>query len=94
MLMVGDAEPLVLSGVFDVANAHDLERAIQRHAAGTNADVVIDCGPLEFIDSSAVGILLYVRRNLSADDRALRLINLPPHINRALQAMAVLDFLV
>ena len=69
-----DAEPVHLSGEFDIATAADLRHALTDDTEATV--VVADFADVTFVDSSALRALLEVRQQLEHQGRSLRLINL------------------
>lgn len=60
---------------------HPLFDAVDTHGAG---DVVLDLGELHFLDSNGLGMLLVLRERVSATGRRLRLVNVPPRVDKVL----------
>lgn len=54
-------------------------------------DVVLDCSGIEFVDSSGLRTLLEAHDRLSADNRALVLLNPPPLLLRLLEMTDLVD---
>jgi anti-sigma B factor antagonist len=72
---------LAMSGELDVATAPELEQAL-RAASGS---VVIDCGALEFMDATGIGVLVRALRHL--DD--LRLVKVTPMVRRVITTVGL-----
>ena len=73
-----DAEPVRLSGEFDIATAADLRHALTDDTEA--AVVVADFAEVTFVDSSALRALLEVRQQLEQQGRSLRLVNHPEQV--------------
>lgn len=73
---VGAQQVLTISGELDIATAPNLKEAL-RLASGA---VLIDCQALQFIDASAIGVLVAALDHLDG----IRLINAGPRIRRVI----------
>lgn len=62
-----------------------------RQAAGQEAS--LDAGALRSFDSSAVALLLELRRDLAHEGKALRLVNLPPKLQELVALYGVSELL-
>jgi len=82
--LVGDADMLAAPGI-----AEDLHKVIE--ASGD--DVVIDCGALEFIDSSGIRVLIEARNALDGQARKMRIVNMPATGHRAIEVLKLCEFL-
>jgi anti-sigma B factor antagonist len=60
----GTSRRLALSGELDLSSADQLEEAIRQAELGGAAEIVVDLGDLEFMDSTGLSVLL------SAHDRS------------------------
>lgn len=58
-----------------------LFEAVNAHGAG---DVVLDLGELHFLDSNGLGMLLVLCERIAATGRRMRLINVPPKVDKVL----------
>lgn len=56
-------------------------------------DILIDCIGLEFIDSSGIGVLIASRNKLDAQGRSMRIVNMPPTGQRAIEVLNLCEFL-
>jgi anti-sigma B factor antagonist len=71
----------------DLANAADVERELQRAVDTSDADLLVDCRQLSFIDSSGIYVLERRRDRLRAQGRDLRIINVGPSVRRVLDIL-------
>lgn len=53
----GERIRLALAGELDLSNAHTVESALEE-ACGEGKDVLVDLGPLEFLDSTGIALLV------------------------------------
>ncbi len=56
-------------------------------------DVVLDLGELRFLDSNGLGMLLVLRERLFASGRRLRLVNVPPRVDKVLERTGTQEML-
>ncbi|HYG88005.1 MAG TPA: STAS domain-containing protein [Azospirillum sp.] len=56
--------------------------AVDSHA---DADVVLDLGDLDFVDSNGLCMLLTLKQRVHATGRTLRLVNVPPRVDKLLE---------
>lgn len=63
---------VTLAGELDLANAPALRELLQDEISAHDLPVVLDLAAVSFMDSTALGVLVRVRRLLRAEDRALR----------------------
>jgi anti-sigma B factor antagonist len=81
---VGSACVVRLAGELDLYNADQVRRALEEACAGSPERVVVDLGEVEFMDSTALGVLIEARTKL--DNRAGFLLAAPAlETRRALQ---------
>src|SRR5262249_34070176 len=80
---------VVLRGEIDLAAADRLAAAFD----GVDRDVVVDCADLDFIDSYGIKELLRARLRLNAAGCELRLIRVPPFVERVLALLGVRELL-
>ena len=64
---------LSLRGEIDLANAEELRRDVEA-VLSDDADLIIDCSELTFIDSTGIGVLWRARARLSATGHRLYLL--------------------
>ena len=81
---VGDAVVVRRSGELDLYNAHEVRNALVEQAAGEPERVVVDLSGVEFIDSTALGVLIEARTKL-ANRRSFLLAAPGRETHRALQ---------
>src|SRR5437588_9743286 len=68
--------PFAVEGEIDMASAPGLEAALITHVQRSTGDVVLDCTAMTFIDSTGIGVLIRLARQLDATDRRLVVTNL------------------
>ena len=73
-----------LAGELDLYNAHEVRNALVEQAAGEPERVVVDLSGVEFIDSTALGVLIEARTKL-ANRRAFLLAAPAVETRRALE---------
>jgi anti-anti-sigma factor len=73
----GDGRTLILTGELDLATAHILESALDRHCGDPDAagDVTLDLAALDFMDSTGIKFLIDGRD--TARERGVRLSLVP-----------------
>jgi anti-sigma B factor antagonist len=71
-----------LEGEIDAGNAPQLQRPLLAYAERCDGEVVIDCGALDFIDSSGLRVLVDVARR---NERTLVLVDLAPRCRRVFE---------
>jgi anti-sigma B factor antagonist len=70
---VGSAELVRLTGEIDLANAHDIGRAIARHTSAAGA-VLVDLTRVSFLDSAGVRLLDALAGDMSQSGTPFRLV--------------------
>jgi anti-sigma B factor antagonist len=70
---LGSAELVCLTGEIDLANAHDIGRAIARHISAAGA-VLIDLTRVTFLDSAGVRLLDALAGDMSDNGTPFRLV--------------------
>ena len=81
---VGEASVVRLGGELDLYNAHEVRDTLLAACLDSPARVVVDLGEVEFIDSTALGVLIEARTKL-ADARGFLLAAPGLETRRALQ---------
>lgn len=74
----------------DLANAAAVEDDLQRAVDASDADLLVDCRQLSFIDSSGIYVLERTRDRLRAQGRDLRIINVGPSVRRVFDILGLL----
>ena len=91
----GDSARLVLSGELDLASSNSLVDAVTRLVGADAKEIVLDIGPLVFIDSTGLRALLSSRAACAEKDTALMLAPAPeqvsPQVRRLLQVTGLLE---
>jgi anti-anti-sigma factor len=77
----------------DRARAEELRNQLLVLVNVTTDDLVLDCSRLAFIDSSGVGVVLYMRRLLELQGRRLRVENVHGQPRRVLDLLRVREIL-
>ncbi len=73
-----------VSGRFDFALHQDFRRATEE-ASGALSSIVIDLGATEYVDSSALGMLLVLRDQVGDRQDAVRIVRARPEVKKILQ---------
>lgn len=64
-----------LIGWMDIVTSAKFRAAMTKATHATKANVVLDCARLDYIDSSAMGSILFWREKLAADHRSIAFVN-------------------
>jgi len=78
-------------GEVDLATADALEARLRVLAVVTAADVILDCRDLTFIDSIGIGVFVRFHRNLDAQGRELRVVNMSEHVRRPFDILGLTE---
>ncbi|HEY1739738.1 MAG TPA: STAS domain-containing protein [Acidimicrobiia bacterium] len=81
---------LSLRGEIDLANAEEFREEIEG-ALRDDADLMIDCSELTFIDSMGIGVLWRARARLSATGHRVYLLKVNDKVRPALDAVGLLN---
>lgn len=82
---MGPAVRLAAEGDLDVRTAPDLQREVSRALDGASGDVELDLSGVTFLDSSALGALVEIKRVVEDDGRALRVVGVSTKVMRVLE---------
>jgi anti-anti-sigma factor len=82
-----------LRGDVDTVTAPQVRLELRTAVNTDDADVVIDCTELSFIDSTGVAVLLEMNRLLEGDSRNMLIVNVPPGPRRVFDALGLTDLL-
>ena len=69
-----------LSGEFDIFNSAILKNELNQLTEQKNTDMVLDCAALDYIDSTAIGSLVAVLKNVKTYGGKVYLLNLKPNL--------------
>ena len=69
-----------LSGEIDIFNSADMKAELLKLLDEKNAHLVIECSKLEYIDSTALGVLVAILKNVKLYSGEMRLINVRPNL--------------
>ncbi len=72
-----------ISGRFDFRVVEDFRDAYS-NAGNDDTAFIIDMHDTEYMDSSALGMLLNMQKKLGADRERIRIVNCKPHIRKVL----------
>ena len=81
----GDCAVLQVTGEVDVYTAPLLRERIQELAAGGAVHLIADLGPVDFIDSTGLGVLVGGLKRLRGDGGSLALVITTPRILRVFE---------
>ncbi len=79
----GASVTIAISGRFDFGQQADFRRAYETEAT-PDKTVVIDLGKVDYVDSSALGMMLVLREHMNNDGSKIRIINCRPEIRSIL----------
>lgn len=71
---------VTLSGEVDIFNSADLKTQLTELMEEQVADIHIDCANLDYIDSTGLGALVGVLKNIKTHDKEIHLSNVKPNI--------------
>ena len=71
-----------LSGDIDLGNAEAFYQAVASAYQETPADLLFDCKALNFIDSTTLGTFVKILKQVTADGRKMKLMQLQPKIKK------------
>lgn len=78
----GAVTVVAVTGDVDMSTAPQLEQRLTELADGGAHSLVVDLSGVEFLDSSALGVLVGVHKRLAADHGAIKLVCGHPRIER------------
>ncbi|HEY3831165.1 MAG TPA: STAS domain-containing protein [Acidimicrobiia bacterium] len=84
------AVTLSLRGEIDLANAEEFRQEVEG-ALRDDADLMVDCSELTFIDSMGIGVLWRARARLSATGHRVYLLKVNDKVRPALDAVGLLN---
>ena len=71
-----------LTGEIDIFNSADLKKQLTDLTLEKNADLYINCKNLEFIDSTVLGALVGVLKNVKSYGGEIHLVKIKPNLSR------------
>jgi len=75
-----DVWDVKLTGEFDIFNSSVLKDALNTIIGEKKASLCIDCESLHYMDSTSIGVLVSVLKNVKTYDGAVALKNLKPNL--------------
>ena len=87
----GGAPGVLVTGEVDISTAQELTTAIDAAIARTEGAFVVDLCDVNFLDSSAISVLVRARGMLDRDERDLVVVCPPGPVRRALDLVAIHD---
>jgi anti-anti-sigma factor len=82
-----------IHGDFDVATVPHYRALLRRAINVSDADVLVDCTQMTFIDSTGITALLEAHRLLTERGRHLLVANVKPRLRRPFEILGVEDLL-
>ena len=79
----GDVLTIRVSGAFDFKSHAEFRRAYEGVSPRPRR-IVVDLAEADYVDSSALGMLLLLRQHAGCDDRCITLANVQPAVARIL----------
>jgi anti-sigma B factor antagonist len=80
-----------LIGEIDLANAATVEADMQRAVDTSEADLVVDCHQLTFMDSSGIHLLERTKKRLQDSGRDLRIVHAGRSPRRVFEILGLLE---
>ena len=75
---------IIISGRFDFGIHQEFRKASEQVSSGVNT-VVMDMGNVDYLDSSALGMLLVLRDKVGENKSAVRIKNPKPEVKKILE---------
>jgi anti-anti-sigma factor len=82
-----------IRGDFDIATVPQHRAALRRAINSGDADVLVDCAQMTFIDSTGITALLEAHALLADRGRRMLVANVQPRLRRAFDVLGVADLL-
>src|SRR5438876_8716809 len=82
-----------IGGEIDLTSASGLQACLNAAVGDDDADLLIDCGDLTYIDETGISILAAAQRRLQAEGRSLRVVNANLVTARAIGIRGLVEFL-
>lgn len=70
------------SGELDIYTSPEFKKTILDAFEGRESDILIDCEKLEYVDSTGLGALIYILKNLKEKEYKIYLDNIKPNIRK------------
>lgn len=78
----GSTSVVAVTGDLDAVTGADLRSELVGIIEQETGDVVVDLAGIDFVDSSGLGVLVGSLKRCQQNDRAFRLRNLPPKLDK------------
>ena len=88
----GDVDVIALEGEIDFGNVSKLRTALV-DVAGNERDLEIRMDGVDFLDSTALGVLVQARKRFEESGRELRLTGVAPRVRRTVEVAGLVDYL-
>ena len=82
-----------IRGEIDMTTAPALLARLDVAVADDDADLLLDCGDVTFIDETGISVLAAAQLTLQAEGRSLRVVNANPVTARAIGIRGLVEFL-
>ena len=90
----GDELTAAVTGEFDMAATFTVEPALERALAADDLRrLTLDLSGVTFIDSTGIGIVLWLAGETQARDLAMRIVPGPPEVQRVFETAGIADSL-
>jgi len=76
----GNRWMITVSGEIDIFNSDTIKSGLMELISRTPADLFLDCKDLEYIDSTALGALVAVLKNVKNYDGSIHMANVRPSL--------------
>lgn len=80
----GRSVTIAISGCFDFNSVHEFRNAYME-IDGSKSNVEIDLRETEYMDSSALGMLLNMKKHLKSSDSSIKILNCQPQVKKVLE---------
>lgn len=73
---------IVPKGEVDIYTSPQMKEVLMDSLKEKETDIIIDCSKLEYVDSTGLGVLISVLKNVRESENSITLINLKPNIRK------------
>ncbi|MFC1669917.1 STAS domain-containing protein [Spirochaetota bacterium] len=93
--IVDDSNPLIveINEDIEISNIKAFRDSMLKIVENCESDMAIDFSKIEYIDSSGVGILISVTKELKKKNKKIHLTNLPERISKILELSSLNDLI-
>jgi len=83
---------LKIAGFIDASNINLFDRQIHEQMEKGYSKIILDCSELQYINSSALGILLEAHQIATKRQGGIRILNLPQKIEKTFEILGLTEY--